>query len=116
VLFRPKHQARSTHDNNFDLGSGGSRGSQSVTCLWRSNRCITGKSTSVNSVAVSYRCEILLPLNFVISTTNLIQTPLFHFIEFQSLDMFRALLAHPQEALHKTHLQPHTTVTNPAGV
>jgi hypothetical protein len=25
----------------------------------------------------------------------------FHFIEFYSLDMFRALLAHPQVALHK---------------
>jgi hypothetical protein len=25
----------------------------------------------------------------------------FHFIEFHSSDMFRALLAHPQEALHK---------------
>jgi hypothetical protein len=25
----------------------------------------------------------------------------FHFIEVHSLDMFRTLLAHPQEALHK---------------
>jgi hypothetical protein len=32
---------------------------------------------------------------------NLIHTSLFHFIEVHTLDMFRALLAHPQEALHK---------------
>jgi hypothetical protein len=39
--------------------------------------------------------------SFVISNTNLIHTSLFHFIEVHSLDMFRALLAHAQEALHK---------------
>jgi hypothetical protein len=45
-------------------------------------------------------CNIMF--YFVISNTNLIHISLFHFIEVHSLDIFRALLAHLQEALHTT--------------
>jgi hypothetical protein len=39
--------------------------------------------------------------NYIINTTNLMHTSLsLHFIDYQCLDMFRASLAHPQEALH----------------
>jgi hypothetical protein len=42
--------------------------------------------------------------NFVISTTNLIHTSLLHFIVVQCVDRFGAVLAHPQEALHKRRI------------
>jgi hypothetical protein len=46
-------------------------------------------------------CSTLNKGNYVINTTNLMQLHFhFHFIDVQCLDMFRALLAHPQEALH----------------
>jgi hypothetical protein len=53
---------------------------------------------------------LIIPgLNYVINTTNLKHTSLsLHFIKVQSLDMFRALLAHPQEqsshSLRPTHI------------
>jgi hypothetical protein len=44
--------------------------------------------------------------NYVINTTNLIHTFHFYlqFIKVQNLDMFRALLAHHQEALHERRI------------
>jgi hypothetical protein len=62
-------------------------------------------ATQVTTLVHSYSCTNNITLNSVslYSETNLIHF-LFSLLRIKGLYVFRALLAHPQEALHKRHL------------
>jgi hypothetical protein len=63
----------------------------------------TIKCMLIVPVQLYVKLNVLLPVHHIISVANVMHFS-FNLLRIKGLYMFRALLAHPQEALHTRHL------------
>jgi hypothetical protein len=87
--------------NIIDMFRASTRNCLSSGVLCKQRTAVHHRLYRVNdSTAVKMHCEILLSCQY--SETNVMHF-LFSLLRIKGLYMFRALLVHPQEALHKRH-------------